>query len=175
MLGDAASRNLTLARAHGMSQFSCCPKTGGGLTRRVVFGGLTNGWDQGMGCQRSGQYANDPACENRTLETIVTNNTLALPRDLSTAADGTLRQAFVPELQACRRQRTHLAGVTLDGSTGGRASPRFVEGAAGTQLEIAATFRLPSARPLSQGQCRPGLMLAPGGLATTTGCAIGNG
>jgi hypothetical protein len=125
-----------------------------------------------MGCKgKRGQW-NDPACENRTLETVSTNNTLALPWDLSTATDGTLRQAFVPELQACRRQRTHLAGVTLDGSTGGRASPRFVEGAAGTQLEIAATFRLPSAKPLSQGQCGPRLVLAPGCLAVTTGCTI---
>lgn len=71
-----------------MSQFSCCPKTGGDLSRRVVFGGLTNGWDQGMNCQGKKEQWKDQRCENRTLETIVTNNTLALPRDLSTAADG---------------------------------------------------------------------------------------
>jgi hypothetical protein len=43
VLGDTTLPNLTLAKADGMSQLSCCPKTGGGLTRRVVFGGLTNG------------------------------------------------------------------------------------------------------------------------------------
>jgi hypothetical protein len=168
VVDDAVFPNLSLARAHGMSQFSCCPKTGGDLNRRVVFGGLTNGWNQGMSCQgKKEAWKDDPGCEERTLATVTANNTLALPRDLSTAADGTLRQAFVHELQSCRRRHTHLANVTLDRRTGNRSQPHFIA-ASGTQLEILARFRL--AEPLAVGKF--GLVVLSSGAEEYTAIAF---
>ena len=160
------SADIALARAHGMEQYGCCPKTGGSSTRRVVFGGLANGWNQGVGCHDG--WNQGVGCENRTVATITSNNTLALPRDLSAAADGTLRQAFVPELQTCRRQHMRMSNISLDASTGGRGSPRFVE-TEGTQLEIIATFKLPS-EPLSKGQF--GVVVLSSGVAEHTAIAF---
>ena len=43
-----SSQGLAFATSKGMEQFGCCPKTSGGPSgRRVLFGWINNGWDQG--------------------------------------------------------------------------------------------------------------------------------
>ena len=66
---------------------------------------------------------------------------MTLPRELTLAPDGTtLLQAFVPELQALRRAHARHAGVAVPAAGVGGAL--FFGDAAGTQLEITATFRI---------------------------------
>lgn len=125
-----------------------------------------------MSCQgKKEAWKDDPGCEECgtewTLATVTANNTLALPRDLSMAADGTLRQAFVHELQSCRRRHTHLANVTLDRRTSNRSQPHFIA-ASGTQLEILARFRL--AEPLAVGKF--GLVVLSSGAEEYTAIAF---
>ena len=47
-VADALSKHLTFATSKGMEQFGCCPKTAGNSSRRVLFGWINNGWDQGQ-------------------------------------------------------------------------------------------------------------------------------
>ena len=166
---DNKSQSLTLATGHGMSQFSCCPKTGSAPGRVVLFNELSNGWDQGMNCQGKRDQWRIPGCENRTLETIETNNTLALPRDLTVAPDGSLRMAFVPELQNTRRQHIRVANLTLSAETvGNRAAPHFLDDVSGTQLEIEAVFTVPT--HVSAGQF--GLVVLSSGAEEYTAIAF---
>jgi sucrose-6-phosphate hydrolase SacC (GH32 family) len=92
-VSDPSSKNFTFATAKGMEQFGCCPKTAGNRSRRVLFGWLNNGWNQG------GSKAAPP----------LPNNTLTLPRELTATARGQLRQRFVPELQRLRRAHVSSA------------------------------------------------------------------
>lgn len=87
---------------------------------------INNGWNQGGAKTPTG---------------ALPNNTLSLPRELSVTASGQLRQRFVPELQKLRQKHTHVAAQSLP--SGGVAAAKFVDGAAGLQLEILATFKLP--------------------------------
>ena len=107
-----------------MEQFGCCPKTAGNRERRVLFGWLNNGWNQG----------------GSTAQHSLPNNTLSLPRDLSVTASGQLRQRFVPELQKLRQAHTGLSARPLQ--SGGMSNLQFVAGAGGLQLEIIARFKL---------------------------------
>ena len=70
------------------------------------------------------------------------NNTLSLPRELSVTSTGQLRQRFVPELQNLRQKHTQIAAQLLP--SGGVAAAKSIDGAAGLQLEIMATFKLPT-------------------------------
>ena len=141
----AGGDGLAFATGKGMEQFGCCPKTSGGPAgRRVLWGWINNGWDQGPpephGLEPDRPRPGDGAW--------LTNNTMSLPRDLSFAsrAGGGGRfvaQRFVPELQTLRRARTQLRGVALHGGT-----VALPESAYGPQLEIVATFRFPSAEAM---------------------------
>jgi hypothetical protein len=122
---DRSSKNLTFATSKGMEQFGCCPKTAGNRTRRVLFGWINNGWDQGSG---------EPDRPGNSFS----NNTLSLPRDLSLTPTGQMRQEFVPELAKLRQKHTQLPTQALP--TGGTAAAQFVAAASGLQLEIKATF-----------------------------------
>eukprot|EP01050_Picozoa_sp_SAG11_P039224 SAG11_NODE_16399_length_548_cov_1.035635_1_plen_112_part_00 len=82
-----------------------CPKTAGNRSRRVLFGWLNNGWNQGGAKAAPDQPG---------------NNTLTLPRDLTASAAGQLRQRFVPELRRLRRNHTHLPAAALRGGGGVR-------------------------------------------------------
>lgn len=97
---DRTSKNLTFATSKGMEQFGCCPKTAGNANRRVLFGWINNGWDQGPG-------------EPDRPDNSYSNNTLSLPRDLSITQSGQLRQQFVPELAQLRTTRTHVGTQPL--------------------------------------------------------------
>lgn len=88
---------------------------------------INNGWNQGGG---------------KTAVGALPNNTLSLPRDLSATASGQLRQRFVPELQKLRVNHTHVGSQLIP--TGGVAGAKPVHGATGLQLEIIATFKLPT-------------------------------
>ena len=126
------SGQLVFAASKGMEQFGCCPKTAGHHKRRVLFGWINNGWDQGPG---------EP---DRTPQTY-SNNTLSLPRDLSVGPTGQLRQRFVPELAMLRQNHTRVGKRQL--KAGGVAKAEFVQGGSGLQLEIRATFsRDPAAK-----------------------------
>ena len=122
---DRTSKNLTFATSKGMEQFGCCPKTAGNADRRVLFGWINNGWDQGPG-------------EPDRPDNSYSNNTLSLPRDLSITQSGQLRQQFVPELAQLRTTRTHVGTQPL--AAGGVPNAQFIDGGAGLQLEIVATF-----------------------------------
>merc|ERR1712166_956907 len=103
-----------------MEQFGCCPKTAGDSQRRVLFGWINNGWDQGSG---------EP---DRTPESY-SNNTLSLPRDLALSPDGQhLRQSFVSELAKLRRGHFHLGQQKV--ASGGVQRASFMPNAAGRQL-----------------------------------------
>jgi hypothetical protein len=122
---DPHSDNLTFATSKGMEQFGCCPKTAGDKTRRVLFGWINNGWDQGPG---------EP---DRTSQSY-SNNTLSLPRDLYLSPNRQhLQQRFVAELATLRRKHTHVSQPIVGG---GISRAFFVSGAQGLQLEIWATF-----------------------------------
>lgn len=125
---DPSSRNLTFATSKGMEQFGCCPKTAGDADRRVLFGWINNGWDQGPGePDRTGAQAN--------------HNTLSLPRDLSLTPAGQMRQRFVPELRSLRQgSGTRLESRALP--AGGVSAAQFVAGAEGLQIEVLATFSI---------------------------------
>ena len=128
-VNDPASKNLTFATTKGMEQFGCCPKTAGDNQRRVLFGWLNNGWNQGGSKAQPG----------------LPNNTLTLPRDLTATARGQLRQRFVPELQKLREAHTHVVAQALPG--GGIGQAKLIGGdAAGLQLEIIARFKKTPAR-----------------------------
>lgn len=74
----------------------------------------------------------------------VTNNTLALPRDLwLDPADGSLKQAFVPELAALRAgpAAVNLTGLVPPGGGANNATALAVRG---TVLELKATFTIPA-------------------------------
>ena len=88
---------------------------------------INNGWNQGGAKTSTG---------------ALPNNTLSLPRELSVSASGQLRQRFVPELQKLRQKHTHVAAQSLP--SGGVAGAKSVDGAAGLQLEIMATFKVPA-------------------------------
>ena len=136
---DVTSKNLTFATSKGMEQFGCCPKTAGNASRRVLFGWINNGWDQG-GTQEA----------DRKQPLYIGNNTLSLPRDLSVSPTGQMRQRFVPELAKLRREHTHLTARTL--SRGGVGNASFVSAAAGLQIEIIARFKFTdsSVKPLGK-------------------------
>jgi sucrose-6-phosphate hydrolase SacC (GH32 family) len=136
-VADADSKNLTFATSKGMEQFGCCPKTAGDSERRVLFGWINNGWDQGPG---------EP---DRTPETY-SNNTLSLPRDLSVTPSGHMRQRFVPELAKLRKSNTHVSKQLL--KTGGVPKAQFVAGGSGLQLEVVATFSRDPMKPLGPGK-----------------------
>eukprot|EP01043_Picozoa_sp_COSAG02_P016859 COSAG02_NODE_751_length_17653_cov_172.765011_2_plen_234_part_00 len=88
---------------------------------------INNGWNQGG---------------PKTATGVLPNNTLSLPRELSATVSGQLRQRFVPELQKLRQKHTHVADQLLP--SGGMAAAKSVDGAAGLQLEIMATFKVPT-------------------------------
>ena len=139
------SDGLALATAKGMEQFGCCPKTSGGPGgRRVLWGWINNGWDQGPP-EPHGLEPDRPRPGNGAW---LTNNTMSLPRDLSYATrasgDRFVAQAFVPELQTLRRARTQLRAQTLHAGVVTLPPSAF-----GAQLEILATFRFPSAEAMS--------------------------
>ena len=92
---DKIPGGLDVATGWGPTQYGCCPKTvadpplianGDRKPRRVMLGWLQNGCSS-----RSSTGIQDSA-----------ENSLTLPRDLSLAADGTIRQHFVAELQQLR-------------------------------------------------------------------------
>jgi sucrose-6-phosphate hydrolase SacC (GH32 family) len=150
---------LDVAVSYGGSTLGCCPKTAAmphsdGQQRRVLFGWMHYGYGH------SGGIAS----------TLKAENTISLPRDLSTAtaaqaeaiaAAGSaaaasvpqLRQSFVPELQALRvgapatlPRRTVLApGVTMLPAAFG-----------GNQLEVRANFSISTAKGVSAGSSRSG-------------------
>ena len=91
----ATPGGLDVAIGWGPTQYGCCPKTvadsppvstNDGKPRRVLLGWLQNG------------------CSSRTSIGISdgSENSLTLPRDLSLAPDGTMRQRYIPELQQLR-------------------------------------------------------------------------
>ena len=156
---DINSPNLTFATSKGMQQFGCCPKSAGDATRRVLFGWVSNGWNQGGG--RASPQA--------------PNNTLSLPRDLSVTNAGLLRQRFVPELRALRLQSGHVHLGARPLALGGIA--KAVRVASGRQVEILATFRVPMAalRAAPTGARQFGLLLlASSSVASDSGGGSGD-
>jgi len=142
--GGDGSRGLVFATSKGMEQFGCCPKTSGGPNaRRILFGWINNGWDQGAGPVEPDR-PNGHGCSNNTV--ACTNNTMSLPRDLSygvksAAGKRFVRQAFVPELKTLRRGHTQLRAVQLSSGRPAAQAQFLPRSAWGPQLEIVATFR----------------------------------
>ena len=68
-------------------------------------------------------------------------NALTLPRELSLATDGTMRQRYVTELKQLRAGTAHSTGSTPFPAAG---ASQPVAGAAGAQLEITATIKFGS-------------------------------
>ena len=124
-VNDTTSRNLTFAVSKGMEQFGCCPKTAGNNSRRVMFGMISNGNNQG----------------GHTLMNL-NNYTMSLPRDLSVTAGGLLRQRFVPELQKLRIESSSTHASLRKLGTGGIEGASFLSAAVGRQLEIVARFKV---------------------------------
>jgi hypothetical protein len=146
---------LAFATSKGMEQFGCCPKTAGGPNgRRVLFGWINNGWDQGT----PEPHGLEPDRPRPQPGEWLSNNTMSLPRDLSYAGGGIVAQAFVPELQKLRRGHTTISNVSLLDHT--VQEPLFLpEAAFGPQLEIYATFRFPSAKSVDDSTCQFGLLV----------------
>ena len=70
-----------------------------------------------------------------------TNNTMTLPRDLwLDESDGSVRQAFVPELRSLRQSQYTLPAAMKP--PGGGVANASMLGVAGKQLEIVARFRM---------------------------------
>ena len=126
-VANQSSTALTFATRAGMEQFGCCPKTAGDGSRRVLFGWLNNGWDQGPGEPDRKTYSYN-------------NNTLSLPRDLSLSARGYMQQRFVPELASLRLSEghVHIGSQQMPVAAVGHAVT--VQGASGLQIEILACF-----------------------------------
>ena len=100
-----------------------------GASRRVLLGWLQNGGSS------NGNFGHDSA-----------ENTLTLPRDLSLAKDGSMRQAYIPELQKLRSAEPlyYAKNVVFpppSGSPPGSYAGAKVLLAKGLQLEISARIR----------------------------------
>ena len=156
----AGGEQLEFATSKGMEQFGCCPKTSAGPAgRRVLFGWINNGWDQGEPWVEPDRPKDGP------LGRGTSNNTLSLPRDLSVGYSGNgsrfVKQAFIPELKTLRRAHTTLPAQSVP--TSDAAEPHWLpETAFGPQIEIFATFVL-SASAVHQLQepGRDGVASAP--------------
>ena len=130
---NATPGGLDVAVGWGPTQYGCCPKTVAdspalpgepGRSRRVLLGWLQNG------------------CSSRTSVGISNSaeNSLTLPRDLSLAPDGTMRQRYIPELQRLRRGAPVVVAQQAFPQAGS-SSPLSLKGASGAQIEIAGTVR----------------------------------
>jgi len=132
----AAPLGLDVATGWGPTQYGCCPKTVAdtpmvsGASRRVLTGWLQNG------CSSRGNFGKDGA-----------ENSLTLPRDLSLAKDGSMRQAYIPELQRLRgaaplyRAENVAFPPPSSSSPPGSYAGAKVLRAKGLQLEISARIR----------------------------------
>lgn len=137
----ATPGGLDVADAWGPTQFGCCPKTvadtaigADGRPRRVLLGWMQNGNSAGSSPGLPGSDSHE--------------NSLTLPRDLSLAADGTLLQRFVPELQRLRCSADpslHLENTPFPASG---LLPLAISGA---QLEISATIGFASSSSSPSG------------------------
>jgi hypothetical protein len=132
---------LAFATSKGMEQFGCCPKTSGGPNgRRVLWGWINNGWDQGP----PEPHGLEPDRPRPGPGAWLSNNTMSLPRDLTYSSAGFVAQAFVPELQKLRRVQTTVQNLSLDNVLDIHAH-YLPTSSFGPQLEISATFRIPPA------------------------------
>jgi len=123
---------LDVAVGWGPTQYGCCPKTAAdgpalatepGKIRRVLLGWLQNG------CSSSSTIGVSDAAEN----------SLTLPRDVSLAADGTIRQRYVPELQQLRKG--NAVTVTQQPFPQAGTPPQLLKGVSGAQIEVVGTVK----------------------------------
>ena len=120
---------LDVAVGWGPTQFGCCPKTVAdspallnepGKFRRVLLGWLQNG------CSSHSPIGISDSAEN----------SLTLPRDISLAPDGTVRQRYIPELQRLRKGTPMIITQQPFPHTGSQ----LLEGVSGAQIEIVGTI-----------------------------------
>jgi hypothetical protein len=148
---SSSDQGLALATSKGMEQFGCCPKTSAGPNgRRILFGWINNGWDQGT----PEPHGLEPDRPRPASGAWLTNNTLSLPRDLTLGTTGNsnstqfIQQAFVPELKVLRRAHARVQALSLP-TTNAAGALYLPPAAFGPQLEIFARFDI-SASAMAQ-------------------------